>query len=62
MNSYEEWAVSRENRRLEKAKKCKYCKGHGMVQIYDMFGNPCRGLKECPHCNGTGKVNNGIKE
>lgn len=42
--------------------ECKICKGRGMMQICDMYGNICRGLKVCPYCNGTGKVNNGIKE
>ena len=39
----------------KKAKKCKYCKGSGMVAMgTDMFGNTIKGFKECPYCKGTG--------
>lgn len=53
MTDYQEWARDRENSR--KAKKCKYCKGSGMVAMgTDMFGNTIKGFKECPYCKGTG--------
>lgn len=52
-----ERARDREN--SKKAKKCKYCKGSGMVAMgTDMFGNTIKGLKECPICKGTGEKPN----
>ena len=41
-----------------KQKKCKNCKGSGYVPMYDVFGNLCRGIKECPICKGTGRIEN----
>lgn len=38
----------------KKLKKCKYCKGRGLIIIEKNV----KGLKECPHCNGTGFVRN----
>ena len=35
-----------------KAKKCKNCKGTGMVQIAPGI----RGIRRCPLCKGTGKI------
>lgn len=35
-----------------KAKKCKNCKGTGMVQIAPNV----KGVKQCPLCEGTGKI------
>lgn len=57
MTDYQEWARDREN--SKKAKKCKYCKGSGMVAMgTDMFGNTIKGFKECPYCKGTGVKEN----
>lgn len=39
-------------------KKCKHCKGKGLIQIADNV----KGLKTCPYCNGTGIINNQIKK
>ena len=36
----------RANEKYEKIKKCKYCKGTGLVQIAPNV----RGLKKCPYC------------
>ena len=35
-----------------KAKKCKNCKGTGMVLIAPNV----KGVKQCPVCKGTGKI------
>ena len=57
MTDYQVWATSREQSRKEKLKRCKNCKGQGMISLgTDMFGNKIRGLKECPVCKGTGKI------
>jgi len=32
-------------------KKCKHCKGKGVVQIAPQI----KGLTKCPFCNGSGK-------
>ena len=44
-----------------KQKKCENCKGKGCVPMYFM-GQLARGLKECPVCKGTGKIETEIKE
>ena len=36
----------------KKQKKCKYCKGRGLVIIE----KDKKGLKECPCCNGIGFI------
>ena len=35
-----------------KQKKCKNCKGIGFIPL----GEGIKGIKECPFCKGTGKV------
>lgn len=45
-----------------KQKKCKNCKGKGYVPVYFMMASRARGIKECPVCKGTGKVEKEIKE
>ena len=40
----------------KKQKKCKYCKGRGLVII----DKGIKGLKECPYCNGTGVAENEV--
>ena len=40
----------------KKQKKCKYCKGKGLVII----DKGVRGVKECPCCNGTGVSQNEV--
>ena len=44
--------MKKEKNMNSKIKKCKNCKGMGLIPI----GNGVKGLKECPVCKGTGKV------
>ena len=39
---------------MSKQKKCKNCKGTGMIQI----GPNIRGVKTCPICKGKGTFSN----
>ena len=39
-------------------KKCKNCKGVGSIPL----GEGLKGIRECPVCKGTGKIETEIKE
>ena len=41
-----------------KQKKCKNCDGTGFIPL----GEGIKGIKECPICKGTGKIETEIKE
>jgi DnaJ-class molecular chaperone len=43
---------------MNKPKKCKHCKGKGIVQV----APNARGIKKCPFCNGKGYLSEGIKK